>query len=125
MKKKERHGCLTAWLIYLIISYTFMSLGLFFSNEKIMKKISSDASENELLFVASIMALNAMFAFMLLKWLKIGFWGILSTSVILFIIKIIDCDNIINPIVTIVFVIILYGLMKLKKNTVSGWDNLE
>jgi|688.fasta_scaffold1203909_1 hypothetical protein len=125
MKNKERHGCLTAWLVYLIISYTFISLGIFFNTETMMKKIPIGASENELLFVASIMVLNAMFAFMLLKWLKIGFWGILSTSIILFIIKIIDGDNIVNPIITIIFVIILYGLMKLKKNTVSGWDNLE
>lgn len=125
MRNKERHGCLTAWLIYLIIAYSIVSLGLFFNSESMAKRLPYIASENMILFVASIGILNVMFAFMLLKWVKLGFWGILSTSTILSIIQISGSDNILSPVFTIICVLILYGLLKLKRNNVSGWDNLE
>ncbi len=62
---------------------------------------------------------------MLLKWVKLGFWGILSTSIILCVIQIIASHKILYPIGNIIFVLILFGLMKLKKNNISGWENLE
>ena len=38
-RNKQRHGCLTAWLIYLIIAYSIGSLGLFFGSENIYKQM--------------------------------------------------------------------------------------
>ncbi len=125
MRNKERHGCLTAWLIYLIIAYSIVSLGLFFNSENMAKRLQYITSENELLIVASMGVLNAMFAFLLLKWVKLGFWGIFSTSLILCVIQISGSENVLNPIVTLICVFILYRLLKLKKGNVSGWDNLE
>ena len=125
MRNKQRHGCLTAWLIYLIIAYSIGSLGLFFGSENIYKQLPYLTSENVMLIVASIGILNATFAFFLLKWVKLGFWGLLSTNIVLLIIQINGSDNLIYPIVTVICLLILYGLLKLKKNDVSGWDNLD
>lgn len=125
MKNKQRHGCLTAWLIYLIIAYSIGSLGLFFGSERIYKRLPYLTSENSLLIVASIGLFNVAFSFFLLKWIKLGFWGLLLTNIILLIIQINGSDNLIYPIVTVIYLLILYGLLKLKKNDVSGWDNLE
>ena len=125
MRNKQRHGCLTAWLIYLIIAYSIGSLGLFFGSESIYKRLPYLTSENSLLIVASIEFLNVAFSFFLLKWVKLGFWGLLLTNIILLIIQINGSDNLIYPIVTVIYLLILYGLLNLKKNDVSGWDNLE
>jgi len=125
MQNKQRHGCLTAWLIYLILSYSIVSLGLFFNSDSIVQKFQYIKSENLLLIVASIAILNVLFIFMLLKWFKLGFWGLLSTSTLLFIIQIMNSNNILTPIITAIVMLIMYGLLKLKKRNVSGWDNLE
>ena len=125
MTNKQRHGCLAAWLIYLIIAYSIGSLGLFFGSESIHKRLTYLTSENSLLIVASIELLNVAFSFFLFKWVKLGFWGLLLSNIILLIIQINGSDNLIYPIVTVIYLLILYGLLKLKKNGVSGWDNLE
>lgn len=125
MQNKQRHGCLTAWLIYLMLSYSLVSLGLFFNSDSIVQKFQYIKSENLLLIVASIAILNVLFIFMLLKWFKLGFWGLLSTSTLLFIIQIMNSNNILTPIITAIVMLIMYGLLKLKKRNVSGWDNLE
>ncbi len=125
MQNKQRHGCLTAWLIYLMLSYSIVSLGLFFNSDSIVQKFQYIKSENLLLIVASIAILNVLFIFMLLKWFKLGFWGLLSTSTLLFIIQIMNSNNILTPIITAIVMLIMYGLLKLKKRNVSGWDNLE
>jgi hypothetical protein len=125
MQNKQRHGCLTAWLTYLMISYSIVSLGLFFNSDIIVQKFQYIKSENLLLTIASIAILNVLFIFMLLKWFKLGFWGLLCTSTLLFIIQIINTNNILTPIITAIVILIIYGLLKLKKRNVSVWDNLE
>ena len=125
MKNKQRHGCLTAWLIYLIISYSIVSLGLLYNIDGVVQRFKYLKSENLLLIVASIEILNVLFSFMLLKWVKLGFWGLLSTSILLSVIQIINSNNILTPVITVIVMSILYGLLKLKKRNVSGWDNLD
>jgi hypothetical protein len=125
MRNKQRHGCLTAWLIYLMISNSIVSLGLFYNINSIVERFKYIKSENLLLIVASIQILNVLFLFMLLKWFKLGFWGLLSTSTLLFIIQIMNTKNILTPIITVIVMLIIYGLLKLKKRNISGWDNLD
>ena len=125
MRNKQRHGCLTVWLIYLMISNSIVSLGLFYNIDTIVQRFQYIKSENLLLIVASIQILNVLFLFMLLKWFKLGFWGLLSTSTLLFIIQIMNTNNILTPIITVIVMLIIYGLLKLKKRNVSGWDNLD
>ena len=125
MENKQRHGCLTAWLIFLIIASSVGSLSIFFNSESMSKNLPYIKSENMLLVLGSIEILNLMFAILLLKWVKLAFWGILSTSIVLCVIQIMGSKNYIYPIGTIIFASILYGLLKLKKNNISGWENLD
>jgi membrane-associated HD superfamily phosphohydrolase len=125
MRNKQRHGCLTAWLIYLIIANSLVSLGLLFSSESVTKNLSYITSENVYLTVVFIGIADTLFSFLLLRWIKIGFWGLLTTGILLCIVQLINSNSILNPIITIVCLLILYGLLQLKKNNVSGWNNLE
>ena len=121
MKNKQRHGCLTAWLIYLMIAYSAVSIIFFFHTDKLPNKIS----ENTTLLIGSIGILNTLFCFLLFKWVKLGFWGMVLTNLSMFIIQIINGYEISHSIFGIFCLITLYSLLQLRKNKVSGWDNLE
>jgi hypothetical protein len=121
MKNKERHGCLTAWLIYLIFTYSVMSLILFFNSGK----ATEDTSENMVLLMGSVGILNIFFCILLFNWVKLGFWGILGTNLVSLTIHIINDFEISHSIFGMFCLIALFGLLQLKKNNVSGWKNLE
>lgn len=81
MRNKQRHGCLTAWLIYLIIAYSFSTIFYFFKTDEISKVLEYKISENMILLRGSLGILGVIFSIMLLKWVKLGFWGILIISI--------------------------------------------
>lgn len=121
MRNKQRHGCLTAWLIYLIVAYSAMSIVFFFHTDKIPK----DTSENMLLLIGSVGILNVLFCILLFNWVKLGFWGILATNLILLTVQIVNDHEISHSIFGMLCLIALFGLLQLKKSNVSGWNNLE
>ena len=121
MKNKKRHGCLTAWLIYLIIANSIVSFVFFFNTDNVPK----NTTENMVLLIASIGFLNLGFCILIFNWVKLGFWGIVTTNLILLIIQIVNDHEISHSIFDIICLTILFGLLHLKKNKVSGWKNLE
>lgn len=125
MQKKHRHGCLTAWLIYLIIAYSFSTFFYFFKTDEMSKIAQYQISEDMMLIHSSLGLLGIIFSIMLFRWLKLGFWGILSISVILFVLQLLNSNRIMSPIFIVICLIILFSLLQLKKANVSGWNNLE
>ncbi len=121
MTNKKRHGCLTAWLIYLIFAYSVMSIVFFFHTDK----VPENTTENMVLLIGSVWILNVGFCILLFNWVKLGFWGILITNLILLAIEIINDHEISHSIFGIICLIALFGLLQLKKNNVSGWKNLD
>lgn len=125
MQKKQRHGCLTAWLIYLIIAYSFCTILYFFKSDEMSKIAKYQISENMMLIHGSLALLGIVFSIMLFKWVKLGFWGIFSITIILFVLQILNSNRIMSPIFIVICLIILFGLLQLKKDNKSGWNNLE
>jgi hypothetical protein len=125
MQNKQRHGCLTAWLIYLIIAYSFSGVLYFFKTEEMSKIAQYNISENMMLLHGSFAILGVIFSIMLLKWIKLGFWGILIISIILFVIQLLNSDRVMSPIFILLCLVILYALLQFKKANVTGWNNLE
>ena len=125
MQNKQRHGCLTAWLIYLIIAYSFSAIFYFFKTEEMSNIAQYNISENMMLLYGSFAILGVIFSIMLLKWIKLGFWGILIISVILFVVQLLNSDRVMSPIFILLCLVILYGVLQFKKANVTGWNNLE
>ncbi|TPG41708.1 hypothetical protein [Flavobacterium pectinovorum] len=125
MQKKERHGCLTAWLIYLIIAYSFSTILYFFKTDEMSKIAQYQISENMMLIHGSLGLLGILFSIMLFKWVKLGFWGIFSISIILFVLQLLNSNRIMSPIFIVICLVILFALLQIKKGNVSGWNNLE
>jgi hypothetical protein len=125
MQDKQRHGCLTAWLIYLIIAYLIISITYFFNTDKISEISPYKTSKDVLLIYGSLGILSIVFCILILKWLRLGFWGILMTSIIGIITQIINNHGIFEPLIGVFAIVVLYALLQLKKGNVSGWNNLE
>jgi hypothetical protein len=125
MQNKQRHGYLTAWLIYLIIAYSFSAILYFFKTEEMSKIAQYKISENMMLIHGSLAILGVIFSIMLLKWIKLGFWGILIISLILFAVQLLNSHRIMSPIFILLCLVILYALLQFKKANVTGWNNLE
>ncbi|MES2577913.1 MAG: hypothetical protein V4589_09900 [Bacteroidota bacterium] len=91
-----------------------------------MSKIAQyNISENMMLLYGSLAILGVIFSIMLLKWIKLGFWGILIISIILFVIQLLNSDRVMSPIFILLCLVILYALLQFKKANVTGWNNLE
>lgn len=125
MQKKQRHGCLTAWIVYLIFAYSISAITYFFKTDVISKIFAYNTSENLFLIYGSFAVFGLVFSIMLLKWMKLGFWGIMTISTLLIVIQLLNGRNIITPFLVFLCAIILYFLLQLKKGKVSGWKNLK
>jgi hypothetical protein len=115
MRNKQRHGCLTAWLIYLIVAYSIVSIVFFFHTDGIIEEFPNKTSENTILLIGSIGILNTLFCFLLFKWIKLGFWGMILTNLSMLIIQIINGYEISHSAFGIFCIITLYSLLQLKK----------
>lgn len=124
--EKQRHGCVTAWLVLLIIANAFASLFyLFFSDE--VTKETPDISTSMLLLLAFLGLSNVFFAAMLLRWKKMGFWGFVITSVAAFLLNLLIGLGVTQALLGLTGVFILYGILQIKKegSDTSAWSNLE
>jgi len=77
---KQRHGCLTAWLILMIIANSLTSLMYLFGSGAIRQQFP-DAPGWAFPVLAVLGIVNLVFAIALFSWKKWGFFGFAATSV--------------------------------------------
>jgi xanthosine utilization system XapX-like protein len=118
---KGRHGCLTAWLILMIIAnavtaLTYVVLILF------GRKTVAPAWALLALAVACIA--NVLFAVALFRWKKWGFFGFLGTTILTLVINL---RNGIKPTfasIGLFGIVILYAVLQIGGER-KGWNQLE
>ena len=120
MQKKERHGCLTAWLIYLIIAYSISTLIHFFNTDA-----ENKIPENMHLTYGALEILGIVFSVMIFNWVKLGFYGILIISIVLSLLQAMYGQGILSASFIFLCLLILFLLLQIKKANISGWNNLE
>ena len=108
---KQRHVFVSAWLIFLIIG---SSLSVIISLLLIGHIV-----------IGLLSAANVVFLVMLYQWKKIGFWGFVGTSIVTFIILLSTGSGIGQFLFGLVSIAILYGVLQIKRNNVTAWENLE
>lgn len=121
--QKRRHGCVTTWLYFMIVSNVAAILKNLFNLDKMMEIYQTSSAP----FVALItLALaNIAFAILLLKWKKIGFWGFLVTSIMAAIFNVALGMSVVLSAIGLSGVIILYALLQIKQNNISSWRQME
>jgi uncharacterized membrane protein len=121
VKSRNRHGCLTAWLLLIIcVSIIFIVLYL--------ARASYPQSTPDLpwwaiplLVMAEIFEIVCSIA--LLKWKKWGFWGLCTISMITFVINI-SLGVVVTSLSGLVGIAILYALLNLGGKN-KGWTQLN
>lgn len=123
---KKRHGCLTAYLILMLIANFLVVLiySFFLLASNAMQQSMPDIPG----WVVSILCLFAIFnilcAIALFKWKRWGFWGFCASAVIIFIINLSIGVGIFQSVMGLLGVAILFGVLQIGKEN-KGWPQLD
>ncbi len=120
---KQRHGCLTAWLVLMIIANGFAALGTPLMVGSIQQTIPNFPAW-VVWPIALLAVLNLVFAVALFNWKKWGFFGFLGTSLAAFGLNIYATIGIAQAVFGLVGIAVLYGVLQIGGQK-SGWSQLE
>lgn len=122
-EKRFRHGCLTAWLILMVVVNSFMSLAYLFSLDNI-KQSMPNAPEWIFPVLTVCTVLNVVFALALFRWKRWGFWGMCATASIALGINITIGLGVLGSLGGIIGIVILFSVLHIGKER-KAWNQLE
>jgi hypothetical protein len=122
---KQRHGCVTAWLILMIIGNSLIAALYLFAGDTIAKSLPGGISNTMLILLAIFCVGNVISSILLFRWLKIGFWIFLLTSIASLVVNFSIGLGVVQSLLGLVGIGVLYGVLQIKKDNVSAWANLE
>lgn len=149
---KNRHGCLAAWLVLMIIvnslgvlGYLMSLLGRGMISQILQSQMyQSQMSQSQILqiqmllnipiwvFLVSIMFLifNVVCAIALFLWKKWGFWGFCASSVAALVVNLSVGSRgisqvISSTLVSLVLVLVLFGVLHIGRKENKGWPQLK
>jgi len=120
---KPRHGCLTAYLILMIIANSITGLFYLFSGSSVAKAFP-ESSNWALPILVIIVIFNIVCAIALFQWKKWGFFGFIISIIITFIVNVIIGTNIFLSFLGLTGIAVLYWVLQMGKEK-KGWDQLE
>jgi hypothetical protein len=122
---KERHGCVTSWLVFMIVANSLIGLVYMIVPESIAEQVPGKIP----FYIFSILGLigiaNVVFSVALFKWKLWGFYGFIVTSLASFIINLLIGIDVVQSVLGLVGIAFLYGVLQIKKNNISAWNYLE
>ena len=121
--QKHRHGCLTAYLVLMIIANSATALIYLVASEAIRRNVPN-MPEWALLVLIAGSIFNLVCAIALLRWKKWGFWGFVVSTVVIFVVNISIGVGVGSTLVGLLGVAILYGVLHIGKET-KGWSQLD
>jgi membrane-associated HD superfamily phosphohydrolase len=125
MEQKQRHGCVTAWLILIIVLNSLTALLYLLAGDYIQQNLPTEIPTYMMILLAVLAILNVLFAILLFTWKKIGFWGFIITSIAAVVINLSLNLGIAQSLIGLLGVVILWAVLQIKQNEVSAWKNLE
>ncbi len=125
MENKERHGCVTAWLILMLVTNSIVAIIYFFARESVTDNLPGNVSESMILLLGLLSISNVGFAILLFRWKRWAFYGFVVTSLGAFLINLDIGLGIGQSLLGLVGIAILYGILQIKKHNTSAWDHME
>jgi len=118
---KDRHGCLTTWLVLMIIVNALTALSYLGLTLFVRKTV---APAWALLVLAVACTANVAFAVALFRWKKWGFLGFLGTTALALVINLRIGIKPTFAIVGLFGIVILYAVLQIGGEK-KGWNQLE
>ena len=123
--KKERHGCVTAWLIVMMIINALTGLAYLFFGELMAQSFPAHISQSTLWILAALTLINSVLAIMLFQWKKWAFWMFAISSLVAFAINLSLGLGTTTSLLGLSGFVVLFGILQIRKDGVSAWQNLE
>ena len=122
--KKEKHGCVTAYLVFMIIANAFSAIANIVMIEDVTRALNLDSSL-PIILLCLLGVANIFFAFQLFQWKKMGFYGFAISAGITFIINLTIGNSIAMSLFGLAGIAILYAVLNIKKDGVDSWSQLD
>jgi hypothetical protein len=122
---KQRHGCVTAWLVLIIVLNSVVAFLYLLRGSWIAEHLPGGISTGMITLLGLLCILNIVFAVMLFQWKKWGFWGVIVTDVIAFIINLSIGLSIVQSALGLLGIGVLYAILQIKQGSKSAWENME
>ncbi len=123
---KKRHGCVSAWLIFMVVINGIITLSYLAFSGVIADTLPNPNSQFIVWIIAGLSLLNVIFAIMLLQWKKLGFYGFVITSLASFIINLSLGVGILQSLLGLFGIAALYAILQIKSSEgMTAWDGLE
>ncbi|HET6992043.1 MAG TPA: hypothetical protein VFJ43_11995, partial [Bacteroidia bacterium] len=119
------HGCVTAWLILLIIVNSGVALLYLFGSEIIARNLPEEIPTSMLYLLGFASVLNVVCAILLFQWKRWGFYGFIITGLAGVIINISIGLSPGSSLGGLLGIAALFGILQIKQDGVSAWDNME
>ena len=123
--EKSRHGCVTAWLILMIIANSLTSLIYFLIPENMAKLLPGEIPKFFLILLGFIGLSNVAFSIALFRWKLWGFYGFIVSSLAAFVINVYIGLGTGQAIFGLAGIATLYGILQIKKDNISAWNYME
>ena len=122
-KQKQRHGCLTTWLVLMLVMNSFAALVYFVAGGFLLEGLPGAPSWT-MPALGLLSILNLVCAVGLWRWKKWGFAGFCFTSAIAFVINLSIGTGIGPSLMGLLGLAILFGVLQIGKEN-KGWPQLE
>ena len=120
---KQRHGCLTAYLVFIIIANSASAFMYIVGREAIRQNLP-DMPDWAFPVLIAFGVLNLVCAIALFKWKKWGFWGFTFSACIVLVVNLAIGLSPAQAFGGLIGVAILYGVLQIGR-TNKGWPQLE
>ena len=129
MERKKRHGCLTAWLSFLILASIYR---IYIYSPPLWFR-AGDASRNQnmaqgpiwvTVFLITGAALTIVFSIALFRWKKWAFWGYCALNTLSFAVYLSLGEQFIDSLIWLAAIAVLYGVLQIGKDN-KGWTYLK
>lgn len=120
---KNRHGCLTAWLVLMLLGNSVTAVSYLQAGGNIRQTLPNMPEwAIPVLIVASLF--NVVCTIALFQWKKWGFWGFCATSIVALVVNLSIGLGIASALAGLLGVLLLYGVLQIG-NENKGWVQLE
>lgn len=123
---KTRHGCVTAWLIFMLVANGFSALYNLIFSDIAAQSLPTGVSTTIIFAIGLLGIANVVFAAMLLQWKILGFYGFAASAVIGLVINYSIGIELSYCLLGLTGIAILFGILQIKgDDNISAWDHLE